>query len=771
MNAAHGGQVLVSQAVATLAYDRLPDGASLRDLGVVRLRDLSRPEQIYQVAHPLLRREFPALRSLEATPNNLPRQVTSFVGRESSVADVTRLLRSNRLATLVGAGGIGKTRLSLQAAAQCVDDYPDGVWFVELAALDNPRLVPQAVASVTGVKEEPGLSVIDALIEYFRDRRRLLILDNCEHLALACAELTAALLQSGPHTKVLASSREPLRIAGETAYAVPTLAVPRTKVEMTREALAQCEAVQLFVDRAIAAQPSFELTSQNAAAVADICSRLEGIPLALELAAARVRTLPVATIAERLGDRFRFLTGGSRNALPRHQTLRALIDWSFDLLTQDERVVLQRLTVFAGGWTLDAAEAVAAGGEIAHANVVDILIALVEKSLVLVDAADGRYGLLETVRQYAAERLTASTHTDEARTRHLTYFLTMVETARAGLTGPDQGIWLARLDLERENLLTAYTWCDHAENGGQLGLRLVYALQPYLLRRGVMALGHEAIAAALARPNANTRNALRCKALFAGGWQTYYMGRYEDALRYLEEGLSIAREIGDPSIVAMVLQPLAMTYSGRGETKRAAHILTEALALAREVGNRHQILAALNALGQLSRMEGELDRAAQLYVDVLAMAREDGNRESIAFALLNLAMALIGQQRADAVQGMLLEALEIGDELGSMLTVQSVLEVSSGLAALKEDWANVGLFFGAAEALAARTGLHRDPADEAFLAPLLAQARVTLGEQSLVAAVAEGRSLSEDIARGKVRAWLEATLPCDRSVNRGATSS
>ena len=307
MAAAHGGQVLVSKAVADLIGSRLPAGVALKDLGVVRLRDLASPERVYQVTHPQLRRDFPALRSLESTPNNLPQQVTSFIGRERELAETKALLATTRLLTLLGIGGLGKTRLSLQAAVDVLDDYPDGVWFVELAPLTDAQLVPQAVASVLGVKEEAGRPVIEALMNYGRDRRCLIILDNCEHLVGACADLAKELLQSGPHLKILASSREPLHTPGETTYHVLPLAIPSAQEAFTPETLSRYEAVRLFVDRATAAQPAFRITLQNAPAVAQICHRLDGIPLALELAAARVRALSVEKIAERLSDRFRLL--------------------------------------------------------------------------------------------------------------------------------------------------------------------------------------------------------------------------------------------------------------------------------------------------------------------------------------------------------------------------------------------------------------------------------------------------------------------------------
>ena len=483
MAAAHGGQVIVSQAVADRVADRLPYAVSLRDLGAVCLRDLASPERVYQVLHPQLRQEFPALRSLTATPNNLAQQVTSFVGRERELAEVKKLLAQTRLATLLGAGGIGKTRLSLHAAVEVLDDFADGVWFVELAPIADPRLLAQAVAPVLGVKEEAGRPVQEALLKFVQDRQLLLVLDNCEHLLQGCAELAKQLLQAGAQVKILATSREPLHVAGETTYPVPSLSLPEPRMRIAHTALTQYEAIRLFVDRAAAARPAFRLTPNNATLVADICRRLDGIPLALELAAARVRVLSVETIAARLSDRFRLLTGGDRTALPRQQTLRACIDWSYDLLTEAERSVLRRLAVFAGGWTLEAAEAVGTGGDVQADEVLDVPAQLVEKSLVAMDAEGTRYQLLETVRQYAQDRLHESGEAEAIRERHRDYFLALAEEAEPKLLGAEQAAWLRRLEAEHDNLRAGLSW-SLEDSGSQAGLRLCGALQRFWITRG-----------------------------------------------------------------------------------------------------------------------------------------------------------------------------------------------------------------------------------------------------------------------------------------------
>jgi predicted ATPase/class 3 adenylate cyclase len=755
MSVAHGGQALLSETVAALLRERLPAGVSLRDLGSVRLRDLARPERVYQVVHPDLRADFPALRTLEATPNNLPQQVTSFIGREHELAEVRKMLGSTRLLTLFGMGGIGKTRLSLQVAADTLDDFPDGVWFVEFAPLADAQLVPQAIASVLGVKEEAGRPVVEALKKHVKDRLLLLILDNCEHLVQACAELAKQLLESGPRLKILASSREHLHVPGETTYPVPALGIPELSTARTPAALTQYESVCLFVDRAVAAQPAFLLTDQNAAAIGEICRRLDGIPLAIELAAARVRALSVENIAARLNDRFRLLTTGNRTALPRQQTLRALIDWSYDLLDERERAVLRRLAVFAGGWTLEAAEAVCASGDLRESDVLDPLTTLVEKSLVVAEAAGGRYRLLDTVNQYAQERLNDSGEAEQTRTRHLAFYLALAENARPELVGPQQGAWLARLDLERENLLSAHAWAGDAEGGGEKGLRLVYSVKHYWIIRGLLALGQRVMVEALARPGAQERSVARCNALSDAGQLGCVMGRYREAQPYLAESLAIAREIGDKRMVAAVLQPLGVASLGQGDLDGARGHFEEALTLAQELGSKRDIAAALTALAQVHRVEGALTAAEPLYARVVELARELGDRESIAIGLLNLTMVAIGQGSADRVRSKLLEVLAIVEELGSKPAGVSTLEVSAGLAALRGECEQAARFFGAAEAQMGQTGLHRDPADETFLAPLIDTARKAFGLTAFAAAEACGRALSYGQALAEVRTWLD----------------
>lgn len=756
--AAHGGQVLLTQAVAERVADRLPAGTSLRALGIVRLRDVSTSEQIFQVADPRLRSDFPPLRSLAGTPNNLPHPVNSFVNRTRELEEVRAMLGDPgvRLLTLLGMGGLGKSRLALQAARPLLDDFPDGLWFVELAPVADARSVPQTVASVLGVKDPSGGPIVDALIRYLADTTVLLVLDNCEHLVQACAELARQLLQSAPQVKLLATSRDALQIAGETVLHVPPLAAPEVDAETTPDALAQIDAVRLFIERASAAQPAFRVTEHNAAAAAAICRRLDGIPLALELAAARTRAMSVEAISERLDERFKLLVSGDRTALPRQRTLRALIDWSYDLLTPAERVLLARLSVFAGGWTLEGAEAVGMGGGVEAAEVTVLLARLVEKSLVVMEADTGRYRMLETVRQYARDCLERAGDEAPTRTRHLGFFLEFAEAVRCKLAGPEQGTWLTRLDLERENLLAAHNWCSSLQEGAVLGLRLTFALRPYWLSRGLLALGYQVTLEALSRVSAGDRSRAHSRGLFDAGQICCFMGRYSEARGYLQQSLEIARELEDETRIAAILQPLGAAYSALGDRTHARELLEDAVALARRIGSQREIAAALNALAQILRGQGELAEATRLYSEALALARELGSHEYAAVFLVNLAMTSVAQGDTQVARMRLLEALSEAEAIRSVPVAQAALDACVGLCAIRGEFALAAKFFGAAEVAAKRSGVPRDPDDEAFISPYVAQSRTACGAAAFSDAEAAGRELTNEAAVHEVRHWLDA---------------
>ncbi|MDQ5827477.1 MAG: AAA family ATPase, partial [Chloroflexota bacterium] len=398
-----------------------------------------------------------APRTPERTPHNLPIRLSSFIGREKELAELRRLLESNRLLTLTGAGGCGKTRLALAAADELVETFEDGVWLVDLAPLADPSLVPQAVASTLGVREQPGRSPTETLSDYLASKKVLLVLDNCEHLIEACAELAESLLRSCPELWVLATSREALGVAGEVAWPVPSLALPDLRRTPNIEGLSRYESARLFVERTEAVKPTFSLTEQNAPSVVKICYRLDGIPLAIELAAARTKVLSVEQISERLDDCFRILAAGSRTTIPRQRTLHATMDWSHELLSEQERALFRRLSVFAGGFSLEATESVCAGEDLEHYGVLELLSHLVDKSLIMVAEQDGeaRYRLLETVRQYGREKLDESGEEAELGRRHAGYFVGLAEKAERELSGPDQARWLTLMETEHDNLRAA----------------------------------------------------------------------------------------------------------------------------------------------------------------------------------------------------------------------------------------------------------------------------------------------------------------------------
>lgn len=497
--AGSGGQVLLSESMHALVSRDLPDGVTIRDLGTHRLKDLPVPERMFQLVVSGLDAEFPALRTVEGGRTNLPPQLTSFVGRKRELAELQALARAHRLVTVIGTGGTGKTRLMVQTAAELVGEQPDGVWLVELAPISDPDLIMQAVARGLGIRDSLGRPLGETVIDFLRTKSLLLLIDNCEHLIVNVAELAEQVLAACPAISLMASSREALGVAGERVFQVPSLSLPDAVGEADEHANAgdgwfadvgAAEAVRLFVDRATAVLPSFSLTPSDAPAVVEICRRLDGIPLAIELAAARVPLLSVQEIAQRLGDRFRLLTGGRRTALPRQQTLQALIDWSWDLLTDDERMLLRRLSVFAGGCTIEAAVDVArlpdevpAAGD-PSLDMLEVIGRLVGRSLVVVDRSGStRYRLLETIRQYARDRLVAAGETSVLRNQHLAFYLRLALEAEPALVGPDMVAWLARLDAEADNLRTALDWAF--EEDPLSAMRLSVALAVYWRSRSL----------------------------------------------------------------------------------------------------------------------------------------------------------------------------------------------------------------------------------------------------------------------------------------------
>ena len=658
---AHGGQVLLSEATRALTALDLPAGVSLQDLGVHRLQDLSLSERVFQLCHPDLPAAFPPLRSLDARPHNLPLQLTRFVGRARELGEVQSTLRSARLVTLTGTGGSGKTRLALQVAADLLEEHPDGTWFVEFAGTADPTLVPRVVSSTLGIREQQGRLILDTLVHHLATKATLLVLDNCEHLLDACAALADRLLRACAGLTVLVTSREPLGITGEVVRRVPPLSVPAAALAPSAEAVAAFEAVQLFVDRAVAAEPRFSLTDANAAAVVAICRRLEGIPLALELAAARLQALTVEQLRDRLEDRFRLLTGGSRTALPRQRTLRATMDWSHDLLTEPERILLRRLSVFAGGFSLDAAEQVCGDRQVAPEDVLDLLTRLVDRSLALLETspASGRYRLLETIREYALEKLRAAGEEPELRQRHLIYCIGFAEPAEPALRGPDQQAWLDRLHAELDNFRAAFGWSVRQQDPGP-ALRLASALLEFWVVRADWSEGLEWVERALDLPG-EVEPAVRMKALRAAAELADVLSDYPRSTARYEESLAIARVLGDKRAIAMALDGLAHEAQRVGRIAEARPLIEESVALLREVGDEPSIA---RSLGGLAWLAGNYAKARALWNENLAIRRRLGNRESVGWSVIQVGHATQGEGDYAAARAAYEESLSIGRNLG-----------------------------------------------------------------------------------------------------------
>ena len=743
----HGGQIVVSRVTRDLVEDDLPPGVTLQDLGQHRLRDLAHPQHLFQVVAAGLPREFPPLRSLDARRNNLPLQLTSFIGREREKAEVRELLLTSRLLTLTGAGGAGKTRLALQVAAEVLEEFPDGVWFVDLATLSDPALVAHAVAKVLHVTEQPGRPIEDTLADALRDKHLLLLLDNCEHLVEKCAYLSEAFLRACPQIRILATSREALGVAGETAWRTPSLSVPAGKGDLTVERLSESEAARLFIERAVASRPGLRVGGRDGEAVLQICQRLDGIPLAIELAAALVGVLAVVQIAARLGDRFNLLTGGSRTALARHQTLAATMDWSYQLLSKAERTLLRRLSVFAGGWTLDAAEAVCSGDGIERTDVLALQVQLAAKSLVVVEGQNGeaRYRLLETIRQYARDRLLEAGEGTTARRRHRDWYLAMAEQAQPELRGQKQAAWLERLETEHDNLRGALEWSSIDEGSAEEGLRLAGALWMFWHVHGHFTEGRGWLQSMLAGSPGASPTA-RAKALAGAGFLAYRQGDYDGATALFDESLPLFRALEDSSGTAHALQTLGQIAVARGEFERAKTVLTESLAWCRQAGDRRVMAMALNTIGEVARCQEDYAAARSSYEASLALRREVGDRRGLVLSLGNLGHVALNEGDPRGAAALFREALVLAHELTYKLAIAEYLSGLGGVAMADGQPARAARLLGASESLLGVLAAPLSPPDATEYERSKAAARAALDERAFETAWAEGRAMSWESA-------------------------
>ncbi len=735
---AHGGQILVSGATADLVQDDLPPNSSLHDLGQHRLKDLARPENVSQLVAPDLPEAFPALSSLDAMRNNLPAQLTSFVGRENDLREIETLLSQHRLVTLVGAGGVGKTRAAIQVGADLLDGSGDGVWLVELALIEDASLVAGAIARALNVQESPRRPLLETLIAFLKNKRMLLVLDNCEHVIDSARSTATAILRDCPDVRILATSRETLHVAGEHAWRIPSLSVPPSGPISASQQM-EFAAAALFVDRARASDDRFELTDENAVDVGSICRQLDGIPLAIELAAARVKILTPRQIVQMLHERFRILTGGDRTALPRQQTMRALIDWSYDLLSEQEQRLFRQLAIFAGGFTMESARAVCADVAIDELAVLELLSSLVDKSLVHAElaATTTRYRLLESTRQYAREKLNDRNEYAATARSHAAAYLDLAEKLERTWALDDRA-WIAQAEPEMENWRAALTWAFGGGGGVELGQRLAGELRKVWSslgapegRRWVQAaletvvpetppgvvakldlaqaqmagaliqykLAYDAAERAIDRYRSLDEPLGTIEAQYAAGSALVFLGRIVDGEALLGTALLDARALAAHRTSGVLVQALAIARQLDGDLAGARPLFAEALVIFKEVGADRQIATVSADLAELEFQRGDLPAALQLAREAVATLRAHNDVRRVALQLANMAAYLLALGRYDEARAHAREALVAAGETQGDVFVVFALQHLAAVAALKpgEDRARAARLLGFAD--------------------------------------------------------------------------
>ncbi|MCC7371953.1 MAG: tetratricopeptide repeat protein [Chloroflexi bacterium] len=782
-DSAHGGQVVISAATAALVADTLPEGALLTDLGEHRLRDLDRPERVFQLTVADLPADFPPLRTLTAIPNNLPAQATELVGREQLLrATRTALLRpSTRLVTLTGSGGAGKTRLAIELAAQLLDSFVDGVRFVPLASVTDPEQVLPAIARVIDVREAADRPVIASLTDALRQQQLLLVLDNFEHVTGAAAGI-ATLLSTAHSVKVLVTSRAPLRLYGERTVTVPPLTLPDRRDSPTSAHLVQFEAVRLFVDRAQEARSDFALSDENAGDVAEICHRLDGLPLALELAAARIRSMPPRTMIQRMERRLPLLIGGARDRPARQRTLRDTITWSYDLLEPAEQAMFRRLAVFRG-FSLEAAETVCGddgrSGEASVAtaplgmDVLDTIESLVEKSLLRQDEGiDGQpwYVMLETVREFALERLDESGEDGPIRCRQAKAAIDLAGHAASMLVGPEQARWFGRLEQEHDNLRVALRWSR--EHGCVVpALRLGAVLGALWLVRGYLREGREQLTEVLTLAGTADHPALRADVLGKLGWILLDLGDNRAASAVLDEALSIQRRLGDERALAETLESLGWSASAEEDYATAHACFAESLNIARRLDNRRSISHALNGLGWIATAQGHHAKACALLDEALAGFRALADERGIADCLGHLGWALKARGETREARCLLRESLGIAWDLRDRTLFAVALDKCATLLLAEDDARGAACLLAAAEAQREIVGVRLSPSVLAEVETGLASIRARLGDQAFAEAWAHGSAMSPEQAIAYASDEREAETSAPSSIDETATSA
>ncbi len=757
LSAGHGEQILLSQTGYALIHASLPETIHLLDRGIYLLKDLQAPEHIYQVQHSDLPSDFPPLNALNPAITNLPVQTTTFIGRQKEIADIQRLMTATRLLTLTGSGGTGKTRLAQHVAAEQTEQQ--GIWQIELGPVHDPALVPLAVASVLNLREEPNRPLMQTLLDYLKDRSTLLLLDNCEHLLLACAQLAEAILRHCPKVRLLVTSREALGISGEQTYRVPSLSLPPVTGGIGNEDLLKYEAVRLFVERAVLVKSDFLLTRANSPVLARLCNRLDGIPLALELAAARVRAMPVEQIETRLNDRFRLLTGGSKTTLPQQQTLRALIDWSYDLLTLTEKALLTRLSVFSGGWTLEAAEQVTPGPihtegeaspevEIEEWEVLDLLTALVDKSLVVYDEGAGhsRYRLLETVRQYATEKLTANAEWETFRAKHRDCYLRYVDEHRKQKQAPAQEDVLTAFDREQDNLRMAIE-CALEEEAGSAAepphcLRFVTGLYDYWYRRGLLAEGRHLAERACDFTRKMPPTGARGKLLRLTGNLAWAQGDLTAAEGFYRESLAIVLQGDQKLAIADVYYSLSMVLISQHQFAEAHEFVEQALPLYQEEQDKGGMASCYNEFGLIAAETDDAPVAFAWWEKALSLYRELNDTMGSAAILVNMGVRAKQTGQYEQARQCLLEALDIHQKAAFRYGIAYIFENLAALAAAEQKPERAAHLFGAFTALFEAMGAKMPPVASEKIATIVAELRQTLGETAFETCFAAGQAFS-----------------------------
>jgi predicted ATPase/class 3 adenylate cyclase len=784
LSAGHGGQILLSSSTQELVRDHLPPETHLRDLGERRLKDLSRPERIFQLTAPDLPSEFPPLKTLETHTNNLPLQATPLIGREREVEAVCGLLRSpeTRLLTLLGTGGTGKTRVGLQVAAELVDDFEDGVFFVPIAAITDPTLVAPTIARALGLSEGGARPAEELLEGYLRDRRTLLLLDNLEQV-LEAAPVVDRLLSTAAGLKILATSRTPLGLYGEYEFPIPPLSLPDPESLPPLENLTEYEAVRLFVERARAVRPDFSLAEDNAPAVVEICERLDGLPLAIELAAARIKLLTPQVLLDRLGNRLKILTGGARNLPERQRTLRNAIEWSYELLDEGEKMLFGRLGVFSSGATLEAMEAVCDTEGDLPTDVFEGASSLLDKSLLRQEEGAGgepRFVMLETIHEFANAKLEGSGEAEAVRRVHAEYFLALAEEAEPMLWGAEDAAWLERLEQEHDNMRAALHWAiEHEE--GELALRVGGALRWFWYMEGYYSEGRRWLEVALGKEGPASAEA-RIKALAGVGFLAVdqgdldraeaaadeglelstqagssslgtadfknilgelarLRGEHQRAARLVQDSLALHQEAGDKLGIAWSLGNLANVAGDRGDHERAKQLYEEGLALSRRLGSAELLGAYLISLGSESLLEGEPERAIALNEEAAELFRKRGRRGGLQHILDNLGRATLLRGDYERAETLHKESLRVSQDLGDKLIASDSLEGLACTAGAQGEAERSAILFGAAEGLREAEGYQQAPRDRSLREPYLAAAHAQIGEATWSAAWEKGRSM------------------------------